>query len=471
MTGQYNPRSLIDGSGLGDPYILIDEALQWLLTEAKKQGYMAQVKGSLVYDSTTRFAVNQVTQHTDNQQIAFDLTLSKNKHKANVSTSGTSRNSLEQLYKHAKQACSKSPEIPFFQGFPSPRHGSSVDLSGKDWSIEERADAIVATVNSALSKNENVRTAGTAQETKKYIRIVSTEGVDVEDANQRNYFKVNAICGEPDERGYGQEEINWRYETPNFEVFGKLATQTALDTIKQIDLPAPKDYEVLLSPLAFTDVFSMALFSLDAPSYHESRSYSTDKIGAQVFDPQLTIHNSPRNPKDATYVANYDDEGLPTENNTLFDKGVLKFIPYSSFHASKYLQDKNLASGLFIKPFNYFPFPFPLSGVVEPGTKSFDQQLAEVENGLLVKNFWYIRFTIRREGGMTGLTRNGLFHVKNGEIQGAVRNLRFTESFVKAFGPGNIISLSNEHNNHGVLNAPYIHLKRFHFSSVAHSFD
>ena len=110
-----------------------------------------------------------------------------------------------------------------------------------------------------------------------------------------------------------------------------------------------------------------------------------------------------------------------------------------------------------------------MSAKIENGSKTLDDQISEMEDGLYVKNFWYNRFTLRREGGLTGLTRNGLYHVKNGEIQGAVRNLRYTESFVNAFGHDNILSISRENRMFFMSTCPSMHLKGFNFSSIAHS--
>ncbi|NIR35084.1 MAG: TldD/PmbA family protein, partial [Actinobacteria bacterium] len=45
---------------------------------------------------------------------------------------------------------------------------------------------------------------------------------------------------------------------------------------------------------------------------------------------------------------------------------------------------------------------------------------------------------------VTGLTRNGTFMIENGEITGAVTNLRFTQSFVDALGPGRILGVGSD---------------------------
>jgi predicted Zn-dependent protease len=42
---------------------------------------------------------------------------------------------------------------------------------------------------------------------------------------------------------------------------------------------------------------------------------------------------------------------------------------------------------------------------------------------------------------VTGLTRNGVWLVEDGEITSAVSNLRFTQSYAQALGPGAVRGL------------------------------
>ncbi|MHA2028415.1 MAG: metallopeptidase TldD-related protein [Candidatus Kariarchaeaceae archaeon] len=465
----YNTKSLFKEEEHGNPFEFIETSIDWLLNETKKQGFDVQASAFLTVEGTTRFGRSQVTQHTDLNTISLNLKLAQGKRVANVSSSMTNPSGLQNLVDETVKSVKSTPEIEFFQGLPASRGGAPVDLSGKEWSIEDRADCIIESVNAAEEINNQAILAGTASETRLYTRIKSTEGIDIEDSSQRNYFKVNSITGEPEQRGYGQEELYWRHHEPDYAILAKEATQTAVDTENVITLDA-KEYEVLLDTQAVADLVVYVLMSADSISFHESNSYTADRLGDQIFDKSFSIQNAPRNSQDVTNVASFDREGLATTNQHFIDQGVLKFVTYNSFMASKYLEDKNLATGTSL----FMPFGasfVPMSGLIDNGDKTTEQQISDMDDGLYVKNFWYNRFTLRREGGLTGLTRNGLYRVKNGEIQGAVRNLRYTESFVKAFGPDNIISLSKDRRMYYLSTCPSIHLKKFNFSSVAHSKD
>ena len=54
--------------------------------------------------------------------------------------------------------------------------------------------------------------------------------------------------------------------------------------------------------------------------------------------------------------------------------------------------------------------------------------IANTCSGLLVNSLWYIREVDPQTLLVTGLTRDGLYLVENGEVTGAVNNFRFNES-------------------------------------------
>jgi predicted Zn-dependent protease len=54
--------------------------------------------------------------------------------------------------------------------------------------------------------------------------------------------------------------------------------------------------------------------------------------------------------------------------------------------------------------------------------------VASTERGLLLTCLWYIREVDPQSLLLTGLTRDGVYLVENGEVVGQVNNFRFNES-------------------------------------------
>jgi predicted Zn-dependent protease len=83
------------------------------------------------------------------------------------------------------------------------------------------------------------------------------------------------------------------------------------------------------------------------------------------------------------------------------------------------------------------PAVAPLDNLVleDPrATAAPDEMVAATERGLLLTTLWYIREVDPQTLLLTGLTRDGVFLVENGEVTGAVNNFRFNESPVDLLG-------------------------------------
>ncbi|MGW7679677.1 metallopeptidase TldD-related protein [Kribbella sp. NPDC054772] len=65
---------------------------------------------------------------------------------------------------------------------------------------------------------------------------------------------------------------------------------------------------------------------------------------------------------------------------------------------------------------------------VDGASGSTDDLVAGLDNGLLLTCLWYIRMVDPQTLLLTGLTRDGVYLVENGEVTGAVNNFRFNES-------------------------------------------
>jgi len=107
-------------------------------------------------------------------------------------------------------------------------------------------------------------------------------------------------------------------------------------------------------------------------------------------------------------------------------------------------------------------------GATPPGSL-----VAGVERGLYVATFNYCRILDPKSQVVTGLTRNGTFRIEHGEITGAVSNLRFTQSFVAALGPGRVLGVGDDVRfadsefGPGLVRAPSLRLAGWNFTGGA----
>jgi predicted Zn-dependent protease len=88
--------------------------------------------------------------------------------------------------------------------------------------------------------------------------------------------------------------------------------------------------------------------------------------------------------------------------------------------------------------------------------------------GLLVTRFWYIREVDPYQKILTGMTRDGTFWIEDGQVQHALKNLRFNQSIVEMLRQvemlGQPLRTAGEESFEMVV--PAMKAREFNFSSL-----
>ncbi|WP_405137238.1 metallopeptidase TldD-related protein [Nocardia sp. NBC_01388] len=215
----------------------------------------------------------------------------------------------------------------------------------------------------------------------------------------------------------------------NVDVPGLLAELSRrLDWSKRrVELPAGR-YETLLPPSAVADLMIYLSWTMEGRGAHEghtalSRAGGT-RIGERLSDIPLTLYSDPSaagleyRPFVATPASSESlsvfDNGLSARRADWVREGVIESLVYPRATAAE------------------FDAPVTLPGENLLMTGGSDASLAEMiantERGLLLTCLWYIREVDPATLLLTGLTRDGVYLVENGEVTAAVNNFRFNES-------------------------------------------
>tara|TARA_A100001037_G_scaffold8697_1_gene8565 strand:- start:4432 stop:4752 length:321 start_codon:yes stop_codon:yes gene_type:complete len=101
--------------------------------------------------------------------------------------------------------------------------------------------------------------------------------------------------------------------------------------------------------------------------------------------------------------------------------------------------------------------------IMDGDHNTLEQMITDVERGLLVTRFWYVRFVDPMTLLLTGMTRDGLFWIENGQIQYGVKNLRFNESPLNVLA--NIEMMGQPQRASGSTYIPPIMVNNFNFTS------
>ncbi|MBC6949211.1 TldD/PmbA family protein, partial [candidate division KSB1 bacterium] len=249
------------------------------------------------------------------------------------------------------------------------------------------------------------------------------------------------------------------YVTRDYNDVSKLntgaASQVAIDKAIKSQQPKaiePGKYTVILEPAASIDLLQNMIFNMDARQADEGRSFLAKagggtKLGEKIVDERVTIYSDPTHPDIAT--ATWGQDGRPQEKTYWIEKGVVKNLFYSRFWA----QQKGVKA-----------VPAPANGVMEGGTATIDEMIKSTAKGILVTRTWYIRTVDPQTLLYTGLTRDGLYYIENGQIKFPIKNFRFNESPVIMLN--NIEALGKPERINGNL-IPPMKLRDFTFTSLS----
>lgn len=198
---------------------------------------------------------------------------------------------------------------------------------------------------------------------------------------------------------------------------------------RRIDLPAGR-YDTVLPPTAVADLMIYAYWTMSARDAHDGRTVFSKpgggtRVGDRLSRHPVTLWSDPAEPglECAPFVVAHAsgahqsvfDNGLPFARTDWIADGTLTALQ----------QTRNSAD---LTGLSMTPVVDNLAMSVAGGTGTADDLVAGVERGLLLTCLWYIREVDPQNLLLTGLTRDGVYLVEDGEVVGAVNNFRFNES-------------------------------------------
>ncbi|MFE5011580.1 metallopeptidase TldD-related protein [Streptomyces sp. NPDC056637] len=203
---------------------------------------------------------------------------------------------------------------------------------------------------------------------------------------------------------------------------------------RRIELPAGR-YETLLPPTAVADLLIYQLWSSAARDAAEGRTVFSrpgggTRVGERLTELPLSLRSDPNEPglESAPFVlahasgdsASVFDNGLPLTATDWVREGELAHLTTTRHSAG--------LTGLPVAP--------AIDNLILDGgeDRSLDEMVAATGRGLLLTCLWYIREVDPATLLLTGLTRDGVYLVEDGEVVGEVNNFRFNESPVDLLG-------------------------------------
>ncbi|HUL21412.1 MAG TPA: TldD/PmbA family protein [Thermodesulfobacteriota bacterium] len=233
----------------------------------------------------------------------------------------------------------------------------------------------------------------------------------------------------------------------------------------------PGEYEVILEPYAVNELLSfLGYLGFHALAVQEGRSFFSNRFGEKMVNEKVTIYDDGLDPEGLQVP--FDFEGVPKKKVTFFERGVAKEVTYDSFTAGR--EGKNSTGHGLIAPNTSGPIPINL--FMKGGGSSLEEMIRSVRRGIYVTRFHYTNVVEPMKAVITGMTRDGTFLIEEGEMTRPVKNLRFTDSILKALSRVSAISKERKICSEGTVYSrrfvtgtvvPAIKIDGFNFSGVS----
>jgi predicted Zn-dependent protease len=204
---------------------------------------------------------------------------------------------------------------------------------------------------------------------------------------------------------------------------------------RRVELPAGR-YETVLPPSAVADLMVYLYWSAAARDALDGRTVFSrpgggTRVGDELASVPVSLRSDPREPGLAcppfvlahasSRRSSVFDNGLPLGRTEWISGGRLAALTQTRHSAG--------LTGLPVTPaIGNLILDVPGAG------GSLGELTAGTDRGLLLTSLFYIRELDPQSLLLTGLTRDGVYLIENGEVTGAVNNFRFNESPVAALG-------------------------------------
>jgi len=252
----------------------------------------------------------------------------------------------------------------------------------------------------------------------------------------RRVFHQNAASIEITQRATRTDGVlvsSWAGASAN--TFAELSIPDLEHTVRQarewseLDIEVePGHYDVILTAAAVADLAIPALWEASARDAVEGSSAFAQpgggtKLGQPVMSPKISIRSDPGHPEVSTapFVVEHSsgptssvaDNAQPLVATQWIDSGVLRHLIGPRSYQTTVEQTRPTIDNIIID---------------SQGSGTLADLISRTENGLLITCLWYIRDVDRQTMLLTGLTRDGVYVVKDGKVVGAASNFRFNVS-------------------------------------------
>lgn len=256
--------------------------------------------------------------------------------------------------------------------------------------------------------------------------LVSTAGVSTSSRESSAYVTASALATENDDTqmgfgfSVGRNPSDLDVDKAAFDAADRA---TRLLGAKQ----APTErVTVVFDPFVTAQFLGILGGTLSGEAVQKGYSLFANRIGEHVAAPNFTLVDDPTNPQMFT-ASETDGEGLASRRNVLVGEGRLEMFVHNAYTARKAGVQP---TGSAVRDFSSVPGVGTRALQLLPGTKSQDELIAAIDNGVLIQGVAGIHSGVNPVSGDFSTGAEGL-RIRDGELAEPIREITIASTLQK----------------------------------------
>lgn len=383
----------------------------------------ADVRVREASEDLLRIANNQAIAHVSAAPVTIELGLRLDGRYGQASTQSAAPDDLAALVERAKAQAKLLPPEPDLlpsvgpQDLPAPAPAPAAVMAFDAAARAAAGEAMVAPVRAA-----GLVAAGICARRVTTQAMATTNGM--RGAHQSAWLTCDLTALGDDSTGRAEAWVRDPAELDPAAV-GASALAQAEGSRAPVALE-PGTYRAVLSPAAVGSLLMYLGWGFNGRRALEGQTWVAGRQGEQVFDPAFSLRQAPAEPRLA--ACPFDGDGLAIQPVELIRDGVVGDLLHDRRSAA---EAGATATGAGFGG-RGAQGAVPAALVASEGTASRDELLAAVGDGVWVEHLWYTNMVDPRECVITGMTRDGLWRIRDGRLAEPLLNLRFNQSLLTA---------------------------------------
>ena len=313
---------------------------------------------------------------------------------------------------------------------------------------DEKVDLAMKACDEIMGKDDRIISASSSfSDGKEFKYMVSSNGFEGEASSSSfSTFASVSIKGE----GEARPESYWYdfslfYDTLKKEGIGQKALERVLRKLGQKKAGSGK-YTMVVDNMNSARLLSPVIEAIDGGSIQQKNSFLLDKLNQKVFGDKVTIIDEPHLKKSAG-ARYFDNEGVATKHQPIFENGVLKTYFIDTYRANKMNVAPTISS--------------PSIMTMNLGDKDVEGLISDVNKGIFVTGF---------NGGncnsSTGDFSYGIegFLIENGKLTKPVSEMNITGNMITLWS--NLAAIGNDPRTSSSWRIPSLAFEGVDFSGL-----